>query len=121
MQDISKLLVNAGITSVQGWILTNANLSLPTTLVVRNRSQPNWQDEAFRAVLPSAVGWVDPPPEPQTKVPLLLLRDGPPVRRIPLALARRFFQICTSARAEAVTESDLDPARVHGDGLRGPN
>jgi DNA-binding MarR family transcriptional regulator len=31
------------------------------------------------------------------------------VRRIPLALARRFFQICTSAGAEAVTESDLTP------------
>jgi DNA-binding MarR family transcriptional regulator len=41
--------------------------------------------------------------------PLLVLRDGPPVRRIPLALARRFFQICTSAGAEAVTESDLTP------------
>jgi DNA-binding MarR family transcriptional regulator len=45
----------------------------------------------------------------QTKVPLLLLRDGPPVRRIPLALARRFFQICTSASAEAVAEADLTP------------
>ena len=43
------------------------------------------------------------------QVPLLLLRDGPPVRRIPLALARRFFQICTSASAEAVTEADLTP------------
>jgi DNA-binding MarR family transcriptional regulator len=45
----------------------------------------------------------------QTKVPLLLLRDGPPVRRIPLALARRFFQICTTASAEAVAEADLTP------------
>src|SRR6266849_9817442 len=43
------------------------------------------------------------------QVPLLLLRDGPPVRRIPLALARRFFQICTSAGAEAVTAADLTP------------
>jgi DNA-binding MarR family transcriptional regulator len=43
------------------------------------------------------------------RVPLLLLRDGAPVRRIPLALARRFFQICTSASAEAVTEADLTP------------
>src|SRR4051812_25159635 len=43
------------------------------------------------------------------KVPLLLLREGPPIRRIPLALARRFFQICTSACAEAVTEADLTP------------
>jgi DNA-binding MarR family transcriptional regulator len=43
------------------------------------------------------------------KVPLLVLRDGPVVRRIPLALARRFFQICTSASAEAVTQADLTP------------
>lgn len=42
-------------------------------------------------------------------VPLLVLRDGPPVRRIPLALARRFFQICTSASAEAMTDADLTP------------
>lgn len=43
------------------------------------------------------------------QVPLLVLRDGPPVRRIPLALARRFYQICTSACAEAVSEADLTP------------
>jgi MarR family transcriptional regulator, lower aerobic nicotinate degradation pathway regulator len=43
------------------------------------------------------------------KVPLLALREGPPVRRVPLALARRFFQICTSASAEAVTDADLTP------------
>ena len=43
------------------------------------------------------------------KVPLLVLRDGPVVRRIPLALARRFFQICTSASAEALTQADLTP------------
>jgi len=43
------------------------------------------------------------------KVPLLVLRDGPAIRRIPLALARRFFQICTSASAEAVTQADLTP------------
>jgi DNA-binding MarR family transcriptional regulator len=42
-------------------------------------------------------------------IPLLVLEDGPPVRRIPLALARRFFQICTSAAAEAVSEADLTP------------
>lgn len=46
---------------------------------------------------------------PGRQVSLLLLRDGPPVRRIPLALARRFFQICTSASAEAVAEADLTP------------
>lgn len=43
------------------------------------------------------------------RVPLLELREGPPVRRIPLALARRFFQICTSASAEAVSDADLTP------------
>jgi DNA-binding MarR family transcriptional regulator len=45
----------------------------------------------------------------ERQVPLLLLRDGPPVRRIPLALARRFFQICTGASAEAVSDADLTP------------
>ena len=34
---------------------------------------------------------------------------GPPVRRVPLALARRFFQICTTAAAESVAEADLTP------------
>ena len=43
------------------------------------------------------------------RVPPLLLIPGAPVRRIPLALARRFFQICTSASAEAVAEADLTP------------
>src|SRR2546430_8904285 len=45
----------------------------------------------------------------ERQVPLLLLTDGPPVRRIPLALARRFFQICTGASAEAVNGADLTP------------
>jgi len=36
-------------------------------------------------------------------------RPGPPVRRVPLALARRFFQICTTAAAESVAEADLTP------------
>jgi DNA-binding MarR family transcriptional regulator len=44
-----------------------------------------------------------------SKVPLLVLQAGPPVRRVPLALARRFFQICTSASANAVTGADLTP------------
>lgn len=42
-------------------------------------------------------------------VQLLVLEDGAPVRRIPLALARRFFQICTTASAEAVESADLTP------------
>lgn len=32
-----------------------------------------------------------------------------PVRRIPLALARRFFQICTAAAADSVAEANLTP------------
>jgi DNA-binding MarR family transcriptional regulator len=42
-------------------------------------------------------------------VSLLVLRDGPPIRRVPVALARRFFQICTAASAEAVGAADLTP------------
>jgi DNA-binding MarR family transcriptional regulator len=37
------------------------------------------------------------------------LSDAPPIRRVPLALARRFFQICNTAGAEAVAEADLTP------------
>lgn len=33
----------------------------------------------------------------------------PPVRRVPIALARRFFQICTSAAAQSVADADLTP------------
>jgi DNA-binding MarR family transcriptional regulator len=35
--------------------------------------------------------------------------ETPPVRRIPNALARRFFQICTTATAESVADADLAP------------
>ena len=37
------------------------------------------------------------------------LSDAPPIRRVPLALARRFFQICNTVAAEAVAEADLTP------------
>jgi DNA-binding MarR family transcriptional regulator len=37
------------------------------------------------------------------------LTDAPPIRRVPLALARRFFQICNTVGAEAVAEADLTP------------
>jgi DNA-binding MarR family transcriptional regulator len=37
------------------------------------------------------------------------LTDGPPIRRVPVALARRFFQICNTAGAEAVAEAGLTP------------
>src|SRR5215475_8227516 len=33
----------------------------------------------------------------------------PPVRRVPIALARRFFQICTTVAAESLTEAGLTP------------
>jgi len=33
----------------------------------------------------------------------------PAVRRVPLALARRFFQICTTAAAASVKDADLTP------------
>lgn len=45
----------------------------------------------------------------ECRVPLLLLRNGPPVRRVPFALARRFFQICTSASADALSGTGLTP------------
>lgn len=35
--------------------------------------------------------------------------DTPPVRRAPNALARRFFQICTTATAESVSDAGLTP------------
>lgn len=35
--------------------------------------------------------------------------DAPPVRRAPNALARRFFQICTTATAESVADAGLTP------------
>lgn len=35
--------------------------------------------------------------------------ESPPIRRVPLAIARRFFQICNTAGAEAVASADLTP------------
>src|SRR4051812_36902011 len=37
------------------------------------------------------------------------LTNGPPIRRVPVALGRRFFQICEAAVAEAVAAADLTP------------
>ena len=37
------------------------------------------------------------------------LTHAPPIRRVPLALARRFFQICNTVGAEAVADADLTP------------
>src|SRR5262245_7061396 len=36
----------------------------------------------------------------------------PPVRRVPIALARRFFQICTTAAAESIAGTGLTPLEV---------
>ena len=40
---------------------------------------------------------------------LHLENAAPAVRRVPLALARRFFQICTAAAAQSIAEADLTP------------
>jgi DNA-binding MarR family transcriptional regulator len=40
---------------------------------------------------------------------LTLENAAPPVRRVPLALARRFFQICTVAAAQSLAEANLTP------------
>ena len=48
----------------------------------------------------------------QTAAPrgLVDLKPGaPPVRRVPIALARRLFQICTTAAAESIADSGLTP------------
>jgi MarR family transcriptional regulator, lower aerobic nicotinate degradation pathway regulator len=38
-----------------------------------------------------------------------LASDAPPVRRVPLALARRFFQICNAVAAQTVADDQLLP------------
>ncbi len=50
-------------------------------------------------------------PRPQRSLPPLMQfkRAVPPVRRVPLALARRFFQVCITALAEALEGEDLTP------------
>src|SRR5688572_7002525 len=51
-----------------------------------------------------------PAAPPEKPGPLLKLgREVPPVRRVPIALARRFFQICTAAAAECTADADLTP------------
>jgi probable HAF family extracellular repeat protein len=53
MQDIQSLLTKAGVSAVQGWILTTARrVSANGTVVVGTGLNPNKQEEAFRAVLP---------------------------------------------------------------------
>src|SRR5262245_57625864 len=53
-----------------------------------------------------------PPAPPRRGAPGPLVtfqRPVPAVRRVPLALARRFFQICTAAAAESVAPAGLTP------------
>lgn len=53
---------------------------------------------------------VGPPTTVRPGGPLLKLQQpAPPVRRVPLALARRFFQICTTVAAESIASTDLTP------------
>jgi DNA-binding MarR family transcriptional regulator len=49
--------------------------------------------------------------KPERPLPPLVQfrRAVPPVRRVPLALARRFFQVCVTALAEALDGEDLTP------------
>jgi DNA-binding MarR family transcriptional regulator len=51
------------------------------------------------------------PPRPRaSKPPLVEFRRAvPPVRRVLMALARRLFQICTTATAEVLAPEDLTP------------
>jgi DNA-binding MarR family transcriptional regulator len=51
-----------------------------------------------------------PPPDPGPKPPLVEFRQAvPPVRRVLMALARRLFQISTTAIAEVLHPEDLTP------------
>jgi len=53
MQDIQSLLTKAGVSSVQGWILTTARrVSTDGTVIVGTGRDPSGQQEAWRAVLP---------------------------------------------------------------------
>jgi len=53
MQDVQSLLTKAGVSSVQGWILTTARrVSSDGTVIVGTGLDPNKQWEAYRAVLP---------------------------------------------------------------------
>jgi DNA-binding MarR family transcriptional regulator len=40
---------------------------------------------------------------------LVVLKKGPPIKRIATPLARRFAQICTAALADMTAEADLNP------------
>jgi DNA-binding MarR family transcriptional regulator len=42
-------------------------------------------------------------------VPVVTWSGGAPIRRVPIALARRFIQICLAVAAETLEEADLTP------------
>ncbi len=53
MQDLRRELLDAGVTSVQNWILLSAtDVSYDGTVIVGYGLNPNRQYEAWRAVLP---------------------------------------------------------------------
>jgi DNA-binding MarR family transcriptional regulator len=54
---------------------------------------------------------LSPPRKRERSLPPLIefRRALPPVRRVPLALARRFLQVCITALAEALEGEDLTP------------
>ena len=58
-----------------------------------------------RAATPAAIA---ASPEPGWRM-LHLENAAPAIRRVPLALARRFFQICTAAAAQSLAEAGLTP------------
>ena len=66
----------------------------------------------FRAMTPRREASQRPASPPNVPVPTELLTFGrgvAPVRRIPIALARRFTQICIASLAEVVASADLTP------------
>jgi DNA-binding MarR family transcriptional regulator len=48
-------------------------------------------------------------PDLSPSIGLVDLAGIPPVRRVPMALARRFFQICTTVAAESIAHTGLTP------------
>jgi DNA-binding MarR family transcriptional regulator len=50
-----------------------------------------------------------PSSDPDRPVPVITWAGGAPIRRVPVALARRFLQICTAVVAETLQEEDLTP------------
>src|SRR5260370_41164151 len=50
-----------------------------------------------------------PSSDPDRPVPVITWAGGAPIRRAPVALARRFLQICTAVVAETLREEDLTP------------